>query len=181
MATSPNSRLHNRKRQHTEAALSQDNPPSLPSKRFKSTREPYPSSNLPPPAFWDNLSKIWLTRQAVKELDRRNAQSNRSPTQYKVRKPRTRSADRKLKQKAQAAVPVSEYLLRAPQADITLLKSFARQGGPDITDLRGVCTISYHWPAPIANISVLPVSPAYNEFEFVRFKTAEVNGSQFSD
>jgi len=136
MATSPKWTLHNRKRQHAEAELSQDD---LPSKRRKSTRESYSSSGLPPPAFWDNLSKIWLTRQALKELGRRNAQStsNQSPVQFKVKKPRTRSAVREFKQKAQPGIPVSEYLSKAPLADIALLKTFARQGGPDLTNLRG--------------------------------------------
>ena len=140
MATYPNSRLYNRKRQHTEAGLSPDD---LPSKRLRSDREPHSSSNLPPPTFWDNLSKIWLTRQALNELGRRNAQStsNRSPVQHKVRKPRTRSAVRELEQKAQPALPVSEYLLKASQADIARLKVYARRGGPDLTNLRGVCTI----------------------------------------
>jgi hypothetical protein len=134
MATSPKSRLHNRKRRYTEAELSQDDLPSLPSKRFK-----------PPPAFWDNLSKIPLTRSAVKELERRSALSDRSCVQPKVKKPRTRSAVREFKQKAQPPIPVSEYLSKASQADIVLLKVFAtqqRRGGPDLADLRGVCIIS---------------------------------------
>jgi len=135
MATSPKSTVHNRKRKHAEVELSQDDLPSLPSKKFK-----------PPPAFWDNLSKIWLTRSSLKELNRRNAQSTsyQSSLKYKIRKPRTRSAVREFKQKVQPAVPVSEYLSKAPQVDIALLKTFARKGGPDLTDLRGVCTNLYH-------------------------------------
>jgi hypothetical protein len=134
MATSPKSRLHNRKRRYTEAELSQDDLPSLPSKRFKR-----------PPAFWDNLSKIPLTRLALKELERRYALSDRSCVQPKIKKPRTRSAVREFKQKAQPTVPVSKYLSKASQADIALLKVFAiqqRRGGLDLTDLRGVCIIS---------------------------------------
>lgn len=131
MATSPKWRLHNRKRRYTEAELAQDDLPSLPSKRFKR-----------PPAFWDNLSKIPLTYSALEELEGRYALSNRSCVQPKVKKPRTRSAIRKFKQKAQPTVPVSEYLSKASQADIALLKVFAaqqRRGGPDLTNLRGVC------------------------------------------
>jgi hypothetical protein len=132
MAASPKSTGHNRKRKHAEVELLQDDLPSLSSRRFKL-----------PPAFWDNLSKIWLTRPSLKELDRRNAQStlNQSRVEYKTRKPRTQSAVRECKQKAQPAIPVSEYLSRASQADISLLKTFSRIGGPDLTDLRGVCTI----------------------------------------
>ena len=120
-----------KKRRYTEAELSQDDPHSPPSKRFK-----------PPPAFWDNLSKIPLTRSALEELKRRY--TGRSCIQLKVKKPRTRSAVREFKQKAQPIVPVFKYLLKAPQAGITQLKSFARQGGPDLTNLRGVCNIWYY-------------------------------------
>ncbi|OAX79947.1 hypothetical protein ACJ72_05727 [Emergomyces africanus] len=31
----------------------------------------------PPPAYWDNLSRIWLTKDALREFDRRNSPSNR--------------------------------------------------------------------------------------------------------
>jgi hypothetical protein len=140
MATYPKSRLHNRKRQFTE-----DLPPQ-PSKRFK-----------PPPAFWDNLSKIPLTRSALKELERRNAISNRPCVPLKVKKPRTRSDLREFKQKAQPTVPVSRYLPKASQADIALLKVFApqeRRGGPDLTDLRGVCTIYItDWRLSVTSVS----------------------------
>ena len=147
MATAPKSRLHNRKRRYTKAELPQDGLPSLPSKRFK-----------PPPAFWDNLSKIPLTRSALKELDRRYTLSDRSCVQSKVKKPHTRSVVREFKQKAQPTVPISEYLPKASQADIALLKIFARRGGSDLTSLRGVCVISYHLSVPIANICLPLVS-----------------------
>lgn len=156
MAASP------RKRQLVEAKLSQVELPALPSKRVKLNRESHSSSELPPAAFWDNLSRIPLLRRALKELDRRNAQSasNLSRVQPKVKKPRTRSAVRKSKQKTQPAIPVPEYLSKAPPADITLLKVFARQGGPDLTDLRGVCDIFYRWLWLAANICSPPVSRA---------------------
>ena len=143
MATSPKWRPHNRKRRHAEAELSHDDLPSLPSKRFKR-----------PPAFWDNLSKIPLTSSALKELERRCALSDRSCVQPKVKKPRTRSAVREFKQKSQLTVPVSEYLPKAPQADIIQLKAFARQGGPDLTKLRGVRTIQYYQLASVADVSL---------------------------
>jgi hypothetical protein len=137
METHPKSRPQNRKRQHAEVDLSQDDLPSLPSKRSKSTGELQPFSKLPPPAFWDNLSKVWLTRRALKELDRRNAQSasNQSPVQPKVKKPRTRSAIREFKH-TQSAIPkpVDPSLGRA-------LLRFARHGGPDLSDLKGVCSL----------------------------------------
>ena len=67
------------------------------------------------PAFWDNLSKIDLTRRALKELDRRNTRSTLKSRRlyYQPRGPITRSALKNIKQ-------------------------IARDGGPDLRDLRGV-------------------------------------------
>ncbi|KID93590.1 hypothetical protein MAJ_10453, partial [Metarhizium majus ARSEF 297] len=56
-------RPQNRKRPRANES-SQSKPPS---KKAKLTRE----SNFSP-EFWDNLSKIWLTPRALRELDRRN-------------------------------------------------------------------------------------------------------------
>jgi hypothetical protein len=76
-----------------------------------------------------------------------------SPVKYKVWKPHTRSAVRRLKQEAQPVIPilkkeaqpdlpVSEYQLEVLQSDIAT-ENPSRGGGVDLTDLRGVCTISY--------------------------------------
>ncbi|TWU71214.1 hypothetical protein ED733_000263 [Metarhizium rileyi] len=46
---------------------------SLPAKRIRSTAVREISNFLP--AFWDNLSKVWLTRRALRELDRRNEEN----------------------------------------------------------------------------------------------------------
>ncbi|KAK3304692.1 uncharacterized protein B0T15DRAFT_250724 [Chaetomium strumarium] len=43
-----------------------------PNKRIKSEGKHYEPSNFPP-EFWDNLSKVPLTRRALRELDRRNS------------------------------------------------------------------------------------------------------------
>jgi hypothetical protein len=79
-----------------------------------------------PPSFFAKLSKIWLVSRALKELNRRNAESTPSRIKWK------RSCQ---------LIPAADYLSRAPQAEIAQLKAFARQnrrGGPDLTDLRGV-------------------------------------------
>ena len=62
------------------------------------------------PDFYDSLSRTWLTRRALRELERRNknsAPSKPGPT------PQT------------------------PQR--SKLAAFARLGGPDLSDIRGVC------------------------------------------
>ncbi|KAK3304811.1 uncharacterized protein B0T15DRAFT_363760, partial [Chaetomium strumarium] len=43
-----------------------------PNKKIKSRGRLHGPSNFPP-EFWDNLSKVPLTRRALRELDRRNS------------------------------------------------------------------------------------------------------------
>ena len=73
-----------------------------------------------PGTFWDNLSKIWLTRRALDELDRRNSQVATPSTLV----PPDRSSHRSFS--------------RDTAADVRI---FARHGGPDLSDLRGVCIV----------------------------------------
>lgn len=64
---------------------------------------------LRPPQFWDNLTpRIPLVKAALKELDRRNRQTITSPT-----------------------------IASTPRIDGGI-QQYARQGGPDLSDLRGV-------------------------------------------
>ncbi|XP_044722090.1 uncharacterized protein HRG_05005 [Hirsutella rhossiliensis] len=63
----------NRKRPNTDR-LSQD---STPARRLKAARG-HRETNFPP-SFWDDLSKVWLTPRALRELDRRS-KAPRQPT-----------------------------------------------------------------------------------------------------
>ena len=73
------------------------------------------------PTIYDQLSKIKLTRQALKELDRRNNIL------------------------AEPLVPTAPLFIENPTEDLptrcgetpTELKRFARKGGPDLSDLKG--------------------------------------------
>ncbi|KAH6955694.1 hypothetical protein BKA56DRAFT_234345 [Ilyonectria sp. MPI-CAGE-AT-0026] len=65
-----------------------------------------------PPEFWDNLSRVWLTPRALRELARRN----------KTPSPRC------------TAPEVYSTALEVYSADVA---RFARHGGPDLLDLRG--------------------------------------------
>lgn len=97
-----------RKRQYAEADISLDGPSeSQPSKRLK------PSIKLHSAEFYDSLSKVWLTRRALKELDRRTSQVNgpRRPT----------SAPR-----------------RVTRNTSNKIRTLAKDGGPDLRDIRGV-------------------------------------------
>ena len=64
-------------------------------------------------AYYESLSKVWLTPGALAELDRRNGKSV-SPVERNRDKPRQLRSLSKL------------------------LKCFAKDGGPDLRDLRGV-------------------------------------------
>lgn len=89
---------------------------------MESQRLNYPTNGSKPPAYWDNLSKIWLTRSALRELDRRNGQKLAS----------RQSASNQLTQSP------SEFLYFCEPATVKAMKRFARAGGPDLSDLTGV-------------------------------------------
>ncbi|KAI3317910.1 hypothetical protein HD806DRAFT_550099 [Xylariaceae sp. AK1471] len=94
-------RPQDRKRQHADNGAQDENP----TKKIKS-RGHHHSLNFSP-AFWDNLSKVWLTPRALRELDRRNH----------------------IRPRLEPSPPgevSSKHLAR-----------FARHGGPDLGHLRG--------------------------------------------
>jgi hypothetical protein len=76
----------------------------------------FPVSQLPP-EFWDNLSQLWLTKGALRELDRRNRLCSKrlQPSQIRTHRPVTRNF-------------------------LAAIKLLAEKGGPNISDLRGVRT-----------------------------------------
>ena len=59
--------------QQNRKRLRADDPPQehRPSKKPRAEGRARNSSNFAP-EFWDNLSKVWLTPRALRELDRRN-------------------------------------------------------------------------------------------------------------
>src|SRR5438105_4817025 len=96
-----------RKRQHTKADLLDDSSKSQPPKRQK------PSIKLHSAEFYDSLSKVWLTRRALKELNRRTNQVNRPKRPASTTQRVTRNTSNKI-------------------------RTFAKDGGPDLRDIRGV-------------------------------------------
>ncbi|KAK1092613.1 hypothetical protein LTR48_004009 [Friedmanniomyces endolithicus] len=71
-----------------------------------------------PPDIWDNLSKITLTRKALREFDRRTRE-NRHPQ----------------------AARVQETAPRLLRSAVRRLEHFARNGGPDLSKLRGYAAL----------------------------------------
>ncbi|KAK7912303.1 hypothetical protein PG985_014784 [Apiospora marii] len=85
----------------------------------------------PPPRFWDNLSKTPLIRGALGKLDRRNA----------VEHPGTPADDRPNTRTAAASrsfQSASAYLRRRRPRVCAESNAFQGEGGPDLSDLRGL-------------------------------------------
>ncbi|EFQ99615.1 hypothetical protein MGYG_02628 [Nannizzia gypsea CBS 118893] len=96
-----------------------------PSKRLKIDR---PSSE-----FWDNLSKIWLTRDALEELDRRNSASARSEQVCSKSRPVAHLQER---QRYRQRQKVPSSTVHYSPATLNDIRRFSRGGGPDLSDLR---------------------------------------------
>ncbi|KAM5441096.1 hypothetical protein MferCBS31731_003884 [Microsporum ferrugineum] len=99
-----------------------------------------------PPEFWDNLSKIPLTKDALQEFNRRN----RSVTSH-VRRPVTRQYYKNTRASPSSAV---EFLQRCSPRQLQDIKKTSRYGGPDLRDLR-----SYPPPQSRDNIAMPPNEP----------------------
>lgn len=100
--------IRSRKRSLPEQ-ISADVPPE---QLLKKQKVKHPSGSLLPAAFWDSLSKVWLTHNALRELDRRNTQIS--------------------------AIQATQSLRPVTSNDGKDIRRFARQGGPDLSELRGV-------------------------------------------
>jgi hypothetical protein len=70
-----------------------------------------------PPSFWDTLSKVRLSRSALKEFDRRNIQGTGQPCFEPI------------------PIPIAQVSAGRYRQQ---LKRFGRRGGPDLSHLRGV-------------------------------------------
>lgn len=86
----------------------------------------------PPSRFWDGLSTIALTRNALRELDRRNTQPVRRKAAHlsPIRQSRRLRARQTVTTENDCIQPVDQALNR--------VKKFATHGGPDLSQLRGV-------------------------------------------
>ena len=117
------------------------------------------ASQPPPPAFWDNLSKIWLTERALKELDRRNTQSSLSLPHRRTRRPITRHIVAEWKNKVENWEPTqsaTDFLARCSTRHLERIKLLARHGGPNLSDLRGVCVFQYLLEFVLIIFSLVP-------------------------
>ncbi|CAD6440053.1 290bab11-0fa8-4ffe-a3f6-e626df4feab4 [Sclerotinia trifoliorum] len=119
----------NRSNPHKRLFSEQHSVPLQTSTQHLSKRQRLNTSQKPP-AFWDNLSKIWLTGNALKELDRRN--SSLLPSH----RPVTRKFVAKLREEENLE-PAVDFLVKSSARRLKKIQLFARHGGPNLTDLRG--------------------------------------------
>ncbi|KAI0196356.1 hypothetical protein F4808DRAFT_474360 [Astrocystis sublimbata] len=82
-------------------------------------KERFTYPNRLPPAFWDKLSEVPLTKNAIRELERRNTEESLHTQFLGTPPPR-----RPIMQRS-----VTQYLNR--------IRRFARRGGPNLSGLRG--------------------------------------------
>ncbi len=152
------SRLSNlRKRQHVEQYASQLSGTSQPLlKKQKLSHPIYEALYQPPAAFWDNLSKLWLTKRALRELERRNVQAAPSlfPSRRRFHRPLTQHILVELETKSLQSA--SYFLDHCATKCLNELKQFAKHGGPDLSDLRSVCIAKY---LLVSELIIIPVVP----------------------
>ncbi|KAK5988595.1 hypothetical protein PT974_10081 [Cladobotryum mycophilum] len=86
------------------------------------------NSDLPSPGFWDNLSKIFLEEDALRELNRRNT----SGSLGHQNKPLSHVA-------CNFGPSADEILAASSPTALNVIRQSARVGGPDVQDLRGYC------------------------------------------
>lgn len=105
--------------------------------------ERYIPETHPPAAFWDSLSRLWLTKGALKEHRQRIRSftsaipRSQSP---RARRPPTRQSLAEWKKKRRVIQSASDFLRHCVPRTLQDLKLFARHGGPDLSDLKGVRT-----------------------------------------
>lgn len=131
---------------------------NLARKRMRSGHQPQPNKtsqpppkrqklyhsiqSQPPPEFWDHLSRIWLTKHALREFDRRNDQYTLSISHLSHQKscrPLTRQYYAEPNRYYQPTHFAPKFLSVCSTKCLRDIKRFARHGGPDLSDLRNVC------------------------------------------
>jgi len=112
-------------------------------KRQKLNHSIYEAQSQPPVAFWDNLSQLWLTKRALRELNRRNTQAAPSPPSSRQRshRPLTRRTPAELKKNPIQSA--SHFIDHCTAKCLKDIKRFTSHGGPDLSDLRSVRIAKY--------------------------------------
>ncbi|MCJ1394135.1 hypothetical protein MMC18_007013 [Xylographa bjoerkii] len=111
--------------------LEQNLPSPPPSKRQK--KHPHHSPGyIDTLAFWNSLSKVWLTKHALKEFNRRNSRPRSLCRQDCRPTARNFLAEQgNVRQRISAA----DFLRNSAPKRLKDVKRFAQHGGPDLSDL----------------------------------------------
>ncbi|XWW92729.1 hypothetical protein V2A60_000655 [Cordyceps javanica] len=112
----------------TKRLVASIQPMTAPEDQAARKRKLYPE--VRPPQFWDNLSKCHLTRSALRELDRRNLENSAPSSRYFPRRGRSRKVD--------GSDKLEETLGHLSSTALRDIKRFARQGGPNLQELRSM-------------------------------------------
>lgn len=115
-----------RKRKRSSQELGEaDNSSLISSKRQRVDCTAQEARHAARDRFWDTLSKVWLTPRALREFDRRNTAQSLEQKYISDWEPWSRK---------RSFVDISGLSAVA----LKELKRFARRGGPDLVDVRGV-------------------------------------------
>lgn len=92
----------------------------------------------PPPQFWDKLTKLWLTKSALRENNRRILSLSSSRTFFT---------------KSYTFAP--DFLRSCPATCLQEIRRLSRCGGPDLSDLRHVsCSSARYTFIPIPKVGI---------------------------
>ena len=107
------------------------------SKKHKAIHTPDPSQ---PATEQHDPSPTLLERDALRALRRQYTQAAReSRANQQPRRPATRRAIAEWQRRHPPLKPARKYLKHCRHEEYRALQSFARHGGPDLRELRGVC------------------------------------------
>ena len=105
-----------------------------------------PPRSASPLHYLHSLSKVWLTREALREFNRSTQQLRPPQIRPEGRRPLTRGFRTELRSRLESTrTPASDFLQHCTSEGLRELKYFAKLGGPDLVDLRGVRMLELHF------------------------------------
>ncbi|KAL4958950.1 uncharacterized protein BDV14DRAFT_194195 [Aspergillus stella-maris] len=96
----------------------------------------------PPPLFWDKLTKLWLTKSALREANRRNKPLSLDQGTF-----------------SSSHTFAANFLRNCSPTCLQEIKEFSRCGGPDLSDIR-----NYPAPADFCQYSTGPSNASSEHF-----------------
>lgn len=117
-----------------------------------------------------NSSQIPLERQALRELQRTITQAARaSRPNQRIRRPATRLAVAEAKKRHPPLKPAHIFLEDCDREQYKALKNFAKGGGPDLRNLRGVWISNASWMLMLTMLLVPESGLSLDEFQPSQF------------